>query len=134
MADVEFVKMLVNDQRVFVSAKFVTVDGGADTALKMACAKNRKDVVKYLINHPRMQDQIGDLLENVPDKYSAAIKRILARRGRGRRACGQCGGPAKLKCTHCMITYYCNKACQKAHWPSHKQGIYANVLSRLGSP
>ncbi|KAI0781962.1 hypothetical protein C8Q75DRAFT_789147 [Abortiporus biennis] len=28
---------------------------------------------------------------------------------------------AKLKCSQCKSMPYCNKACQKAHWPTHKE-------------
>jgi len=36
--------------------------------------------------------------------------------------CAQCNtAAADLKrCGHCKYVFYCNKACQKAHWKQHK--------------
>lgn len=36
------------------------------------------------------------------------------------KLCAHCGaGAAKKSCGRCGV-YYCNAACQKAHWPAHK--------------
>mmetsp|Transcript_5446 Transcript_5446/g.16783 ORF Transcript_5446/g.16783 Transcript_5446/m.16783 type:complete len:413 (+) Transcript_5446:305-1543(+) len=40
---------------------------------------------------------------------------------RNRSKCGHCGSPsAKLSCAACEQVRYCDRSCQKAHWPSHK--------------
>ena len=36
------------------------------------------------------------------------------------RRCAGCGDLALQKCTRCKITYYCTRACQRAHWKQHK--------------
>jgi ankyrin repeat protein len=40
-----------------------------------------------------------------------------------RRRCDQCGmtGQKMMKCGACKTTYYCNRECQTANWPLHKQ-------------
>lgn len=38
----------------------------------------------------------------------------------GAKVCGHCGGPAKLTCAGCSGIHYCERACQKAHWKTHK--------------
>lgn len=35
--------------------------------------------------------------------------------------CGVCGKVATLRCSRCKAVWYCAAACQKAHWPTHKQ-------------
>lgn len=36
-------------------------------------------------------------------------------------ACGQCASEkATLHCGRCKVLKYCNKGCQRAHWPEHK--------------
>ena len=39
--------------------------------------------------------------------------------------CAYCMGPAENKCQRCLITYYCSKECQKAHW---KEGHKHNCV------
>ena len=38
--------------------------------------------------------------------------------------CRACASPlpagARLRCTACLVAWYCNRACQKAHWKKHK--------------
>lgn len=39
------------------------------------------------------------------------------------QCCHQCGkvqDQQKLVCARCNVTFYCNKACQRKHWPHHK--------------
>lgn len=31
------------------------------------------------------------------------------------------GGGSLLKCAHCLVSRYCSKACQNAHWKAHKK-------------
>lgn len=44
-----------------------------------------------------------------------------------RRKCGNCQrtkkdiGSRLLRCSRCDGVHYCNKACQRLHWPQHKQ-------------
>ena len=34
--------------------------------------------------------------------------------------CGKVQDQQKLVCARCNVTFYCNKACQRKHWPHHK--------------
>lgn len=39
------------------------------------------------------------------------------------KRCSQCGllpPEALLRCTRCHAAWYCNKTCQRAHWPTHR--------------
>jgi hypothetical protein len=38
----------------------------------------------------------------------------------GRCASFQCRNPGTSKCSKCRVTWYCNRDCQKAHFPRHK--------------
>jgi len=60
--------------------------------------------------------------------------------------CGNCGiRPGQdvklMRCKQCSMFYYCNVACQKKHWPTHKQFClqsrrsvvqYVEKLERMG--
>lgn len=35
--------------------------------------------------------------------------------------CQHCSKPACFKCARCSTMWYCTKACQTAHWPTHRQ-------------
>lgn len=46
------------------------------------------------------------------------------------KSCGACAvNGAKLRCTRCQGTWYCSKACQKAHWPAHRKCCYAPLAT-----
>jgi transcription elongation factor Elf1 len=34
--------------------------------------------------------------------------------------CGFCGSEAKVKCSRCKSTFYCDRNCQKRDWKIHK--------------
>ena len=36
-------------------------------------------------------------------------------------ACSSCGADALLRCSRCLGAFYCDAACQRAHWAAHKQ-------------
>jgi hypothetical protein len=37
------------------------------------------------------------------------------------RPCAQCGKPgATCRCTQCQQVCYCDRGCQRAHWPQHR--------------
>ena len=44
--------------------------------------------------------------------------------------CAQCNtAAADLKrCSHCQYVFYCNKACQKAHWKQHKHACFQSRM------
>jgi hypothetical protein len=35
--------------------------------------------------------------------------------------CANCNSDAARRCSRCTTVYYCSAACQKEHWPSHRQ-------------
>ena len=35
-------------------------------------------------------------------------------------SCSSCGSAAQSSCSRCKSAFYCCRACQKKHWPSHK--------------
>ncbi|KAH3764566.1 hypothetical protein Pelo_3584 [Pelomyxa schiedti] len=51
------------------------------------------------------------------------------------KECGWCGKPNQsLRCTRCLTTYYCNKACQKKDWPHHKASCRAPATTITTPP
>lgn len=36
-----------------------------------------------------------------------------------------------MKCSRCQRVKYCDRACQKAHWPTHKQDCHDSRMARL---
>eukprot|EP00931_Biecheleriopsis_adriatica_P116468 TRINITY_DN92108_c0_g1_i1.p1 TRINITY_DN92108_c0_g1~~TRINITY_DN92108_c0_g1_i1.p1 ORF type:complete len:460 (-),score=89.25 TRINITY_DN92108_c0_g1_i1:70-1413(-) len=45
-------------------------------------------------------------------------------------SCAQCSKPAApLRCGQCRSTWYCNRECQRKHWPSHKIGCKTQALT-----
>ena len=38
--------------------------------------------------------------------------------------------PPLRRCTKCEVAYYCGKACQRAHWKSHKPACIAAVAAK----
>lgn len=45
--------------------------------------------------------------------------------------CAACGKSESLrKCQNCMVTAYCSKQCQRAHWPQHKPACKQAPASR----
>jgi len=36
------------------------------------------------------------------------------------KVCNFCGNPANLRCSGCMIIFYCDEKCQKEAWKAHK--------------
>lgn len=45
--------------------------------------------------------------------------------------CGHCGAKASLRCSSCLVVYYCCHDHQKAHFPKHKSGCKA--IKRLSA-
>jgi hypothetical protein len=50
--------------------------------------------------------------------------------------CGSCGGDVDItadgvKCGACFRVQYCNRACQKAHWPAHRAACGVALRARV---
>jgi hypothetical protein len=58
------------------------------------------------------------------------------------KPCAKCSGSmAKLRCSRCKTAYYCDKACQKSAWKSHRtvcepatQGYSAPATPNISNP
>jgi ankyrin repeat protein len=61
----------------------------------------------------------------IKKNYSDEIRAALLVPAQKRRRCEQCGttttGQKMKKCGACKTVYYCNRDCQTANWPLHKQ-------------
>ena len=56
-----------------------------------------------------------------PAKGLMKCERLLGTRANPYRVCGFCeSADARNKCNKCLLTYYCNKECQRSHWLQHK--------------
>jgi ankyrin repeat protein len=88
----------------------VLVKAGADTTIKF---EGRS--LDFIIDHTNKNDEL-----------KAALRRPAGKR----RCCEHCDktttGQKMMKCGACLTVYYCNRACQKANWPLHKQVCTAN--------
>jgi hypothetical protein len=77
--------------------------------------------------------QMGrEALREGEEAARARIKETLKRNGRA-RVCDFCNtrSPTKLQaCGKCKFVFYCDAACQRKAWPSHKQEC-GNALDRL---
>jgi ankyrin repeat protein len=69
----------------------------------------------------------GKTLDDFADKRSNndELKAALLSKVGTRRRCEQCGktttGQMMMRCGACLTVYYCNRECQTANWPLHKQ-------------
>lgn len=89
-----------------------------------------------LIHHPMLYDtrdppRVEDLPQPVCGKANCTAKAeqefrtmmsVMSPTTTEGKSCGHCcrAGESLLRCSRCKASYYCDAACQKAHWPSHK--------------
>ena len=52
------------------------------------------------------------LHKDCPEKQSSIVHEC--------HNCGKAQSQQKLVCAQCNLTFYCNRACQRKHWPTHK--------------
>jgi hypothetical protein len=65
----------------------------------------------------------SELQEPSIDFVLAAQKSLGMKRTHAqRKACASCGSEegVLVKCGKCLVTYYCDATCQRAHWQEHK--------------
>lgn len=87
----------------------------------------RQDIQKYPFLECSLFQQLVRTLSSVqlgdePSAISIINEAVNGQRGLDPLArCGTCGDPfGKKKCSTCKSIYYCDKACQKLHWFTHK--------------
>jgi ankyrin repeat protein len=79
------------------------------------------------------RETIEDILKRTNN--GDELRTALLSTAKKRRRCEQCGttttGQKMLKCGACLTTHYCNRECQTANWPLHKQVCNAEDLKQL---
>ena len=63
------------------------------------------------------------LHEDCPEKQSSITQHC--------HKCGKVQPEQKLVCAQCNVAFYCNKACQRKHWPKHKPVCKASQEGRF---
>lgn len=59
--------------------------------------------------------------------YAADDEHNVRMRAFCRNQCGECGQPARSRCSRCKLVGYCSSDCQKAAWKTHKAVCCASV-------
>ena len=71
----------------------------------------------------RQDDVKAEWKKDLPTTGLLDVQRRFFRMRRGARSarrCACCGGDCQKKCSQCLTTHYCSQACQRRHWPEHK--------------
>jgi len=87
--------------------------------------------VSELIGNNETMNRVYDSLDSVKAEKIAAATLASRRKRRGPqvpnrimpsiRQCSSCSKVGNLlQCNRCLTVFYCDAACQKKHWPSHK--------------
>ena len=92
---------------------------GAPTNLRIA-----KDLLKFMLDRTT-QDQ-------APDDWPP--RRQIEDELKKLKSCGWCGGAGAKACQHCLVTLYCSKNCQRAHWLSERDDSHKLTCPRKITP
>jgi hypothetical protein len=104
-----------------------TLNKHGGSALFAAVLENHVDCTRTLVRYGAdISIKIdGQSFDDIADENnnSVELKAALRVQAKKRRRCEQCGTTktGQLKCGACLTTYYCNRECQVANWPLHKQ-------------
>tara|TARA_B100001142_G_scaffold212277_1_gene210423 strand:+ start:333 stop:1838 length:1506 start_codon:yes stop_codon:yes gene_type:complete len=82
---------------------------GAPRNLRIA-----KDLIKFLVDTYKQKYLGYDWQHDWPPgrQIEDDLKKL--------KSCAWCGGPGVKACQHCLVTLYCSKDCQRAHWLSER--------------
>lgn len=92
------------------------------TPLHVAAFNGHTEAIKILLQHHANVDAKTSegatpaelaLVENKMEAFQLLQMTQL-------KKCPSCGTIARTKCSACEKVYYCNRSCQKKHWPTHK--------------
>jgi ankyrin repeat protein len=106
-----------------------TINKKGGSALFIAVYKNRPNCVRALVQAGAditIEVDGRPLYEYAVDtNNSDDLRAAMLVPAKKRRRCEQCGttttGQKMKKCGACKTVYYCNRECQTANWPLHKQ-------------
>jgi hypothetical protein len=105
------------------------------TPLMIAAENKHTEIVVWLTKHgadsQASHEQFGTAAD-FSKKHGAPAKQTAYLEARTH--CGKpgCSGAGLKKCAICLITFYCGKDCQVAHWPAHKAECKRRVRPEAG--
>jgi ankyrin repeat protein len=122
------------------------VGGGADLRavtsngrcpLHLAAGPECLDAARLLLRlgaSPSLKNQAGVSAIKSAAAGDASALSLLRAEAAGQRRCAACGGTeVRLqRCARCQAIVYCSPACQRQHWPQHKQRC--KRLTQLPAP
>ncbi|KAL0212486.1 hypothetical protein RCL1_006112 [Eukaryota sp. TZLM3-RCL] len=101
------------------SSSFLHVGVVEEPQFMSDLARNDR-VIEVAVSHiPSFfnQESLKELTD-VAQLYTApGVAEVLER-----PRCGDCGAPAKLRCSQCKAEWYCDRTCQQRAWKRHKHG------------
>jgi hypothetical protein len=109
----------------------MTNDNGS-TAVMIATAFNQHECVRLLMKRGGANVDIAGQEGMTPlevAKRGGWSAEVIEQLEKVCAACHKRRTSAAKKCSRCMRTYYCDAACQKAHWPTHKHECKAQPSS-----